>query len=509
MTKDHHVPSNLEREGPEGQHHLQSRHLVLETVLNTIPSPVFYKDRRGRYQGCNNAFADQILGLSKKDIVGRTLFDLSQAIPVKLAARYAKQDAALIQNAGTQFYESEVQCADGLRRHFFFNKATIMDTGGQPVGIVGVMLDITERKQAEEALRKSEERFRRFFEDVALGIFQSTEEGVVLNGNPGIANMFGFDSPGEFLDAIGEDASCLYANPEDRPRIVRLVMSSSTPVRIETRFRRRDGREFTGDLHIWKVKDEKGRFRYLEGYIDDITERKEFEKSLKESENRLRFLSSRLLEAQEEERRRISMELHDDLGQSLAALKLQMLAMSKRLGHNQSELKKECQGALSFIDRIIGTTRHLSRALSPSIIQDLKLCGTIRSMLEEFKQYATIDTALEMDDIDALFSEDQQIIIYRILQEALHNIHKHAHARSVAITIRKVAQQVNIKVRDDGQGFDIEQALNLHVADRGLGLAALEERSHMLGGQLVITSKKDRGTSIALTIPCNGQEDEA
>jgi len=489
--------------------HSGSDHALMQTILDTMPNPVFYKDRKGRYQGCNTAFARQILGLPKENIIGRTLFELPQAIPSHLAQNYARQDAALFCESGTQFYESEAQCADGVRRHFFFNKATFLDASGRTAGIVGVMLDITERKQAEEALRKSEERFRRFFEDVDLGIFQSTEDGHILNVNPAFARMFGYATPGELLAEAGEDATALYVDPQDRSRNLRLIITSSGPVKIETRFSRRDNTPFTGDFHAWKVKDREGRFLYLEGFIDDITERKQFEESLRDSENRLRFLSSKLLVTQEEERRRISMELHDDLGQNLAALKLQMLSMAKQLPENQAHLKGECQNALAFIDRIIEATRRLSRALSPSVIQDLKLCGTIQWMLRDFQKYAAIETHLEMDDIDPLFSPDRQIMIYRILQEALHNIHKHARARSVKLTVRFSNRRVKILICDDGRGFDVAQAKNRHVADRGLGLAALEERSHMLGGELAITSSQGEGTCVALTIPILGQEGAA
>jgi len=508
MTNEHSPLPTRQNENKGNANNFRAQNIILETVLDTIPNPVFFKDREGRYQGCNLSFADQIIGLPKEEIIGCSLFDLPQAIPGHLAAVYAQQDAALLRDHGTQVYESEVQCADGIQRHFFFNKATFMDTRGQPAGIVGVMLDITERKRAEEALRKSEEHFRRFFEDVVLGIFQSTAEGAILNVNPAFARMFGYATPLDLLAAVGDDASGLYVDPMDRKRIIRLITTSKTPIKIETRFRRRDGTSFTGDFHAWNVKDRKGRFLYLEGFIDDITERKQFEESLRESENRLRFLSSKLLAAQEEERRRISLELHDDMGQDLAALKLQMLAMAKRFGKNQSELKKECHGALAVIDRIIGTTRHISRALSPTVIQDLKLCGTIQWMLRDFQKYAAIDTALEMDDIDPLFTYDHQIIIYRILQEALHNIHKHAQARSVLLTVRRNKREVQIQIRDDGRGFDIDHAMNRHVTDRGLGLAALEERSHMLGGQFAITSEKGRGTCVTLTIPITGQEVE-
>lgn len=490
-------PSNGPTTTPQLRHH----DMILETVLDTIPSPVFYKDRQGRYLGCNEAFAEQILGLPKEAIIGASLFDLPQAIPAQLARLYARQDAVLLQEAGTQIYEAEVQCADGIRRHFVFNKATWKDVRGRPAGIVGVMLDISKRKQAEEALRKSEERFRRFFEDAVLGIFQSTAAGVILSVNPAFARMFGFSSPESLLEMLGNDAANLYENAADRQRNIRLVTRSEGPVKIETVFRRRNGTCFTGDFHAWKVRDRRGRFLYLEGFIEDITDRKRFERSLQASEERLRFLSSKLLAAQEEERRRISLELHDDLGQNLAALKLQMMAMTRRLRPDQKTLKQECRDTLTFIDNIIDSTRRLSHALNPTVLEDLKLCGTIRWMLRDFEKYAAIRTQLAMDDIDPLFSHDQQVIIYRILQEALHNIHKHSRARSVDVTICRKPQEVTLQIRDDGCGFDLDETRRRHVADRGLGLAALEERSHMLGGYLTISAKRGQGTCLDLSIP--------
>ena len=506
MTEEDNHACPRRDEGLQIDNQVQACDLIMETVLDTIPNPVFYKDREGRYQGCNLAFAEQITGLPKEAIVGCTLFDLPETIPSHVAEIYANQDAALFETAGTQFYESEVLCADGVRRHFFINKATFLDTRGRPAGIVGVMLDITERKQTEEALRKSEERFRRFFEDTTLGIFQSTENGRILTVNPALARMFGYDTPNSLLAAAGQDASILYDDSVDRDHNIRLVTRSEAPVQIETRYRRRDGTPFMGEFHAWKVRDREGRLLYLEGFIEDISERKQFEQSLRNSERRLRFLSSKLLAAQEEERRRISMELHDDVGQNLAALKLQMRSMSGRLRRDQVDLKEECQNALGFIDRIIDSTRHLSRALSPAVLEDLKLCGTIQWMLRDFKKYASIATCLEMDDIDPLFSHDQQLIIYRILQEGLHNIFKHARARSVSLTARRKTRAVVIQLCDDGCGFDVDRALNRSVAERGLGLAALEERSNMLGGRLVIHSERGHGTSVTLTIPVDESE---
>jgi PAS domain S-box-containing protein len=474
--------------------------LFLKTLLDTIPNPVFYKDTAGIYRGCNKAFAEQILGLPEENIVGCSLFDLEEVIPRELARTYYRQDQALVKNPGTQFYESKVRCADGVKRHFLFNKATFCDADGEVAGIVGVMLDITQRKLAEDALRHSEARYRRLFEDAVLGIFESTVEGRILNVNPAFAKMFGYASPQELLTSVGGTAEKLYGDGAARVRIIRQVVQSDTPVKSETVFRRRDGSLFTGNFHVWQVKDTENRILYLEGFVEDVTDRKRVEESLRESARRLRFLSSKLLSVQESESRRISMEIHDAMGQNLAVLKLQLVAISKKLRKDQRPLKNECRKALDLINQIIESARNLSRDLSPSIIEDLKLGGTLKWMLQNFQAQTGIRTDLEMDDIDGLFSNEDQVIIYRIFQEALRNIIKHADARRVTVVVRRRDGEAVFQITDDGKGFELEAVWNRHVSERSLGLAALYERSRMLGGILEIDTRQGGGTQITLKI---------
>jgi PAS domain S-box-containing protein len=361
--------------------------------------------------------------------------------------------------------------------------------------------DITQRKRGQEALKESEERFRRMFEDTVLGLFQGTVDGELLTVNPAFARMFGYETPEDLLSSLGSSALELYANPADRPAKIQLVMDNDNPTETEIHYRHKNGSTFWGQFRVWKVRGKKGRPLYLEGCVEDITQRKQAEKSLRESENRLRFLSSRLLAAQENESRRISLEIHDNLAQNMAVLKLQLAAIAGRLRRDQGKLKAECQNILKFVDRIIESMRNLSRDLSPSIIEDLKLCATLQWMLYDFEKQSDIALSLEMTGVDDLFSSADQIIIYRIFQEVLNNIRKHAEARHVAVEVRKTGGQVVFQIRDDGRGFDTQENWQRHVADRGLGLAAMDERARMLGGTLVITSQRGRGTCLALTIP--------
>ncbi|MBN1487035.1 MAG: PAS domain S-box protein [Anaerolineae bacterium] len=142
---------------------LQSNLEFLKTLLDAIPSPVFYKDAQGIYQGCNAVFAQQILGLPKDEIVGKSVTDLPDSIPTSLAKIYHERDLALLKTQGTQIYEAQVQCADGIKRDFLFSKATYNDAAGNLAGIVGVMVDITDRRQMEAMALASEERYRTLF----------------------------------------------------------------------------------------------------------------------------------------------------------------------------------------------------------------------------------------------------------------------------------------------------------------------------------------------------------
>jgi signal transduction histidine kinase len=154
---------------------------------------------------------------------------------------------------------------------------------------------------------------------------------------------------------------------------------------------------------------------------------------LKESEKQLRFLSSQLLSAQETERKRISRELHDELGQALMVIKLRFNFIEKHLLAYQTELKQECEYGIQYLDQVIENVRRLSRDLSPSILEDFGLSAALRWLINNFAKSHTMKVTLDMVDMDILFPQESHVIVYRIIQEALTNIGKHSQAKSVSI----------------------------------------------------------------------------
>ncbi|PKL93870.1 MAG: hypothetical protein CVV20_01435, partial [Gemmatimonadetes bacterium HGW-Gemmatimonadetes-1] len=178
---------------------------LLESFLDALPLPVFFKDVEGRYRVCNRAFAGTILGLPKEAVAGRTIGELSEAIPPDLGAVYRDADRRLLASGDTQVYEAPVRCADGEEREFFFRKVLHRDEAGIPRGIVGVMLDITERKRAESSARAAEARLRAVFEAVPDGIFLKDADGRYTMANAACHRIYG-RAPGSLVGRTAEDA---------------------------------------------------------------------------------------------------------------------------------------------------------------------------------------------------------------------------------------------------------------------------------------------------------------
>lgn len=240
-----------------------------------------------------------------------------------------------------------------------------------------------------------------------------------------------------------------------------------------------------------------------------IRQRRSAEGALAESDKQLRILCSHLLMAQETERKRISLELHDDLGQALMFLKLRLKFVKDRLADEQTELKEECRESLEYISQVINNVRRLSRDLSPSILEDLGLTAALKGLMEDFDKYSPgVKTSFTMpDNIDCFFSKVDQMLIYRIFQEALTNISKHSQARRLNVSILldgddKAALQ--FKIEDDGGGFEVQKVLD-KASGRGFGIATMKQRVRTLGGSFSMDSRPGEGTRLTLNIPMKGE----
>jgi signal transduction histidine kinase len=216
------------------------------------------------------------------------------------------------------------------------------------------------------------------------------------------------------------------------------------------------------------------------------------------SQKELEELSARLVSAQEEERRSISRELHDEVGQSLTALAMEAGAAAS-LAAGTPALRQRLQSIQRLAETSMNTVRNLALLLRPSMLDDLGLVPALRWQAREVAKRTGLKVRVLAEDMADNLPDGQSTCIYRVVQEALNNSVRHAHARSVRIQVWGGAANVRLAIEDDGDGFDARQA-------HGLGLAGMAERVRNAGGQLQIDSTAGRGTTLSVILPLNGQK---
>ena len=347
------------------------------------------------------------------------------------------------------------------------------------------------------ALSEAEEKYRLVVQNATEGIL------VVQDGVFKFVNTSALKFAGSTEEELASRSFLEFIHPDDRAMVMerhlRRLRGEQLPDRYPLRFVNVSGKDGWIELNAVPITWQ-GRPATL-NFLTDITERKRAEEELRRSENKLRFLSAKLFNAQEKERSRLARELHDELGQSLASLKIKIGSIEKRLREDQPELRKECQDTRSYLDEVIDNVRRLSRELSPTILEDLGLSAALRWLAENYAQQNSTHITLDVMDIDHLISKEGQVNIYRFCQEALNNAGKHSQATQILLRLAEQEKLLSFRVRDNGKGFDVEQVMAKSPHERGMGLATMDERAHMLGATFKIQSSPGQGTEASLIIP--------
>jgi PAS domain S-box-containing protein len=237
------------------------------------------------------------------------------------------------------------------------------------------------------------------------------------------------------------------------------------------------------------------------GQLALVLKRIMVQEEVKRMAEELNFLSSRLITVQEKEQRRIAMELHDQTGQDLNVLKIKMTAIRNRLRKDQPGVKAEAEWALQFVDKINNNIINLAYGLNPDLLEHLGLEAALNCLIRDFSEHKRVQITADFGPINSTFDRNTGIVFYRIVQEALTNITKHAGASRVRIALHRDNDRISVTIEDDGKGFDVP-AIRLEKAKKkGMGLTAMAFRARMLGGNFEISSRAGRGTKIKVNLP--------
>ncbi len=355
--------------------------------------------------------------------------------------------------------------------------------------IVGdLLINALVRQRTYQELRRSENRYRCLFETVSDAIFLvDPSTGRIVDANPAAESMYGYGR-----DELRQlSMSDLSAEPEKTIQSI-AMRDEHVPLRWH---RRRNGTPFPVEI---LVSDFAGQDPHgVVAAIRDVAERVRTEETLRQSEKDLRTLAGRLIYAQEDERRRLARELHDDLSQRLAMLAIDAEDLQQGLGAYPEPLQKQLRNIQDQVVEIAKDVHDLSRRLHPSILETLGLANAIRSECRSFTQREGITAHFDAQPIPAHIRKEVTLCIYRIVQEGLRNIAKHARAKEAHVSLSAEGDAICLSIRDDGIGFDP----GLSRGRGGLGLASMDERVRLIQGSVTINSKPGAGTAITVRIP--------
>ncbi len=398
-----------------------------------------------------------------------------------------------------------------------------------------------QHEKTREELIRTKSMYRGLFEFAPDAIVVVNRDGHIVQINAQVERLFGYgrdemlDKPVEnlvpqrFRQRHIEHRQGYYYKPRVRP------MGTG----LELYGKRKDGSEFPVDISLGPLEIEKDLFvvsvirditirKQMEGEIrksrDELEirvhertreletmnealktenkERQKIEAELRNSENRLRHLSTELLTAQEKERKRIAQEIHDGVGSSLAALRYKVDDALKQIGDNHPQTRAVLESVISVTQGTIEEARRIQMALRPSILDDLGILATVKWFCRQFEStYSSIRIKQEIDIQEHEVPDPLKTVIFRVMQEALNNIAKHSKADLVRLGLRKINESMELVFEDNGRGFDMEKVLGLESTRRGLGLTSMRERVELSRGSFDLKSVEGKGTIIRASWP--------
>jgi PAS domain S-box-containing protein len=359
-------------------------------------------------------------------------------------------------------------------------------------GYISIYRDITEQKEAEDR-----QRFQaQLLDSVRESVMALNTEGNVIFWGRGAEELFGYSQD----EALNRQMTSLIYPPsaggmKEWRRIRDHVFEGRWWNKQVTR-RKKDGSDFCADVAAAPIRDEAGKPIGLIAIHLDTTDRQRDQAMLRDSHKRLRDLTSRLMKIREQERSAIARELHDELGQALTRLNIDLRSLIGRLPERLRDARTT--SLIPFVDDLLGKVQHISAQLRPAILDDLGLEAAIEWQVQEFARWNKgIRGVLQLNINSLQPHPDRDTAIFRIVQEALTNIARHAKANCVKVHAGIRGGELSVDVADNGVGIPESQTIN----GQSLGIVGMRERAETIGGRLTLAQRKPKGTIVSLRVP--------
>jgi PAS domain S-box-containing protein len=453
----------------------------LVAVVDSSDDAIVTKTLDGVIRSWNRG-AERLFGYTAGEAVGQQIFLI---IPPDRVAEEQDVLARLRLGERIDHFETIRQTKDGRRIPISLTVSPVRDDLGNVIGASKVARDITLRLQRDE-LRARLASIVQSSDDAIVG---KTLDGVIASWNEGAERLFGYTAE----EAVGQPIFLII--PEDRRAEEEDVLSrlwrGERIDHFETIRQSKDGRRLPMSLSVSPIRDDQGRIIGASKVARDISDRLERERAQ---------LLTRLVVAQEDERARMARELHDQLGQQMTALRLTLETL-KAAALDRHDLRAQIEMLQEMARQLDADVAFRVRGLRSAVLETRGLAAALREYVGNWSQHFSLPLRLHTNLTEDRLPPEVEGTMYRVVQEALNNVLKHARAVHVDIALERHADHVSLIIEDDGVGFDPS---NTAISTGGVGLVGMRERAALIGADLQIESTAGRGTTVFVRVPLAG-----
>ncbi len=455
-----------------------------------------YVVQNGTFQFVNHNAA-KYAGYSADELAGMDSLGLVHPEDREKVIRNSRE---MLNRRRTAPHEFRIITKDG-RIRWIMETVTLIPWGGERA-VLGNSMDITEQFEARNKLAELEALEASILEAIPHAVIGLQDRRIIF-ANDGVEAVFGWRAK----DLIGRSTRVLYQTDEGYEAIARdlySVLERKRTFRSEFPCRRKDGTGIECMVSAARIGTQLKQKSIVITY-EDITDRKRAEMEIERSREQLRNLSAHLQSVREKERTRIARELHDELGQLLTALNTGLVLLNRRIPENEKGLRDQTASMIELVDMTMQTLKRIYMALRPGMLDHLGLAVAIGWQAGEFEKRTGIRCRVTVDPEDLSLDPDLSTAIFRIFQETLTNIARHAGAARVHVSLTATEEKVVLTVRDNGRGITQEQL----AKPNSFGLLGMRERTHYWGGDVRISGKPGKGTLVRVDIPLRKPKDVA
>jgi two-component system sensor histidine kinase DegS len=480
---------------------------MLARIIDGSSIPSFVINRKHKVIYWNTAI-ELLSGIKREEVIGTndqwrafykeirpTMADLivDEATSEKVESYYPDnyEKSRLIDGA----YEAETFFHDMGKngRWLHFTASPIKDDSGTIIGAIETLEDITERRIVEDALLESEQSYRALFESAYDAIWVHDMDGTILTANDALSALCGYP----LNELVGMNVTQFIGNDSDiqlaRQVKKKLLSGGRIDAPYEMNLVRKDGTNLITIITTNLVNVENDT-KAFQNTARDVTNEKRMEENL-------RYYLQQITRAQEEERKRIARELHDDTAQLLLSLSRQLDNFIRNEDNYSQEQISFLKDIQEQVNRGVQSVHRYAQDLRPSLIDDLGLMAALRSLVKSAQEYNEIVINMEVAGEERRLPSEVELLMYRVIQEALNNVWKHSRATESYIDIRFSEKQVDVSISDNGIGFEFSETIDDLAQTGKLGLIGMQERARLLGATLSFDSAPGKGTQVLFSLP--------